>query len=98
MADLRAFVKESNRIEGITRAPTAIEMREHAEFLALDAIDIDHMKRFVSAIARRTIRDQPGMNVRVGNHRPPDGGPLIPVQLMLILKDVQHRQSPYGVP
>jgi len=95
-AHLRAFVKESNRIEGITRAPTAAEMREHREFLALKRINIDNLERFVGVIAPgKPLRDQPGMNVRVGNHLPPSGGPGITTTLMMILDNVARGVGAY---
>jgi hypothetical protein len=50
-------------------------MREHEEFLKLEAITVDNMVRFVGVIAPgKPIRDRVGMNVRVGNHFPPGGG------------------------
>ncbi len=97
-AELRAFVKESNRIEGIVRAPSAVEMREHAEFLRLGMVTIDNLNRFVHAVAKRSIRDQPGMNVYVGEHVPPPGGVDIPLRLADLLSDANAgRQSPYRI-
>jgi hypothetical protein len=58
---LRAFVKESNRIEGITRAPTKLEIAAHAEFLALESPTVADLQAFVLKVARRTIRDIPGI-------------------------------------
>jgi hypothetical protein len=96
VSDLRAFVKESNRIEGIVRAPNAGEMREHEEFLKLEAITVDNMVRFVGVIAPgKPIRDRVGMNVRVGNHFPPGGGRSVLVGLMEILQRVNKGRDAY---
>jgi len=96
---LREFVRESNKIEGITRPPTAAEMKAHADFLVLEAVTVDDMARFVMAVARRSIRDQPGMDVRVGNHLPPRGGPEIAGRLAFMLETIAANygrgMSPY---
>ena len=77
-ACLRAFVKESNRIEGITRPPTAREIGAHKALLALPEVTVEALCEFVQTVAKRPIRDKPGMNVCVGNHRPIEGGPHVP--------------------
>lgn len=72
---LENFVKESNRIEGITRDPTWQEVDAHKQFLALDTVMIQDLQRFVGVCQPGAkLRDETGMNVRVGNHVPPDGG------------------------
>lgn len=77
-ADLLAFVRESNRIEGITRDPSADELAAHQSFLALDQITTDDLRAFVWAVAPgKALRNRERMDVRVGNHRPPRGGPVI---------------------
>lgn len=75
---LRAFVRESNRIEGIVRRPTHAEMVAHEAFLALDTITANDLGRFVAVIAPgKCLRVHQGMDVRVGRHVPPPGGPGI---------------------
>lgn len=95
MSDLRTFVRESNRIEGIRRAPTKGEMAAHERFLSLDAPTVADMQAFVMSVAGRTIRDMPGMNVRVGNHFPPPGGADIPGALGFILDDAKRGVGTY---
>lgn len=83
---LRAFVIESNRIEGIWRDPTSAELREHAEFLALPIVTVETLERFVRVVAPgKPLRDQEGMNVRVGSHIAPPGGPAIRESLSALL-------------
>ncbi len=82
----KAFVIESNRIEGITRDPTPAELTEFSRFMALSKITVEELQRFVSIYQPGAIlRDLPGLNVQVGNHLPPRGGPMIRAQLMALL-------------
>lgn len=72
------LVRESNRIEGILRAPTVGEVAEFERFLALEEVTLDELKKFVGTYQPNAVlRDRPGLNVRVGNHVPPPGGPEI---------------------
>lgn len=83
---LDAFVRESNRIEGITRKPYEKEIGAHEKMLSLDSILIDDMAAFVSTVQPTAIiRDTPLLNVRVGNHIPPKGGVHIPRALGALL-------------
>jgi len=93
---LVAFVKESNRIENIRREPTPAEIGAHLLLLDLDEITIDDLSAFVWDVARAKLRDQPGMDVMVGGHLPPAGGPDIPFRLRGQLKAISAMQiSPW---
>lgn len=46
---------------------------------------VDVLEDFVDRVARAPLRSLPGMNVRVGAHRPPSGGPEIPIRLARLL-------------
>lgn len=94
---LHGFVVESNRIEGIDRPPMQSEMDAHAAFLALRTITVDALAGFVHAVAGASLRCYEGMNVRVGPHLPPPGGPAITVQLRAILADANDGVDPYEV-
>ena len=86
---LQDFVEESNRIEGID-PPTPEELDAHLEFLA-GPTDIPALERFVGAVQPGAVlrRERgPHMNVRVGNHTPPPGGPEIEPALQAILDDL----------
>jgi Fic/DOC family len=80
---LREFVCESNRIENIVREPSRGEIEAHAWLLSLDVLHVPDIVEFVLEVAggNAPLRSQPGMNVRVGGHLPPPGGPEIPKAL-----------------
>lgn len=81
---MEAFVAESNRIEGIHRV-TEGERRAHATFWALPVVKVADVEAFVADVAARPLRRSPAMNVRVGAHLPPQGGPMIELELRNIL-------------
>lgn len=85
---LRAFVQESNRIEGIIRAPLERELRAHREFLASE-VSLAALEELVSQLQPDAkLRARPGMNVRVGNHYPMPGGPDVVIELEALVQDV----------
>jgi hypothetical protein len=89
---LTLFVEQSNLIEGIQRKPTDAEFEAHKRFLELDNITIPDLQAFVDVVAPgKKLRSLEGMNVRVGNHIAPPGGPDIPVQLQRLLDQVNER-------
>lgn len=85
--DLAAFVRESNRIEGILRT-TAAQVEAHHRFLMRPQVTAQDLIDLVAVLQPNAIlRDQlqvPG--VRVGNHIAPPSGPHIREQLEIILK------------
>lgn len=96
MIDLRLFVQESLKIEGINRTATPKEIEAHKEFLALDAITVEALEIFVGKIQPCTkLRCEVGMDVRVGDHSfcsaigagriPPAGGKAVVFELQLLL-------------
>lgn len=75
---LEEFLAESNRIEGIEREVYGRELVAAEGFLRLPAVGVSDLSHLVSVFQpRAALRDQHGMDVRVGNHRPPPGGPEI---------------------
>lgn len=80
-----AFVVESNRIEGINGA-TQADYDAHERFWARDTITGVDLERFVGEVAGARIRGRVGLNVRVGSHRPPPGGPGILIELARLLQ------------
>lgn len=94
MNDTEKFIAESNRIEGIIRPPKAVELNEHERFMAIDNVTIEELDRFVRVYQPDArLRDKPGLNVRVGNHIPPRGGPEIREQLedLLLMVNAEKR-------
>ena len=87
----RELVAESNRIEGITREPTKEEIYQFLAFLNLSKILVVDLENFVSVYEPgATLRDKQGMDVRVGEHTPPKGGPDIAHRLQALLKVVRR--------
>lgn len=82
------FVRESNKIEGILREPTKSEIGAHEDFLRTSAACLEEktLCDFVAVVAPgNLLREKAGMDVRVGNHIAPRGGPKISDDLIDIL-------------
>jgi hypothetical protein len=85
--DVANFVRESNDIEGIFRQPYEEEIAAHIMILEAPEITVDHLEEFVSVVQPGArLRDKPGLNVRVGSHVAPIGGPEIRVRLRKLLR------------
>lgn len=96
--NLKYFVQESNRIEAITKEPTLEEMAEAERFLNLKEVTIEELERFVRIYEPQAkLRTRFNMNVRVGAHCPPQGGPSILMALQDILDEVKGGAHPYEV-
>lgn len=87
---LLAFVRQSNAIEGITRPPTKPEVEAHKRLLSLGVVEVADLEEFVRVCADARLRRGPGMDVRVGPHLPPRGGPQIEISLRELLADIQE--------
>lgn len=92
-------IAESNRIEGILRPPTAVEIDEHGRFMTLESVCITDLRAFLRVYQPNAVlRDQPGLDVRVGSHVPPHGGPHIAEQLQALLDDANaDRFDPWTI-
>lgn len=85
---LRRFVLASNEIEGIigqSAHQLNRDINAHRKVLAIKRLETQHLNAFVRTVASANIRDKNGMNVVVGNHRPPPGGWKIEPWLRKIL-------------
>lgn len=87
------FVAESNRIEGIKRV-TQYERDAHKELWSLEEVLVGDVEKFVARVAKAELRDRVGMNVRVGTHVPPRGGPRIRSDLVDLLAAMNERRPP----
>ena len=98
MSELYDFVAESNRIEGINRAPTSAELIATEAFICLPKITLVTLKNLVAVLQPRArLRDKLGLDVRVGNHYPPRGGPEIRAALEELLIEINEgNHSPYA--
>jgi hypothetical protein len=93
---LEDFVRESNRIEGITRDPTGDEIDAHAAFINVSFPCTSDLEGFVAIIAPgHRLRDKHGLDVRVGNHIAPRGGPEIRQALDTLLARVAEGADLY---
>lgn len=90
------FVRESNRIEGITATPHVSEIRALNNVLAAPVLTVELLRDYVWTIARAPLRDKPGLDVRVGRHLPPRGGPEIRDELTSLLCDICEHRSASG--
>lgn len=89
---VRAFVRESNLIEGIDREPTKEEADATATFLALPKLTIEAVLTLQMVYAPgKPLRTERGMNVRVGNYIAPSGGARIAKYLDSILLDMNYQ-------
>ncbi len=93
---LVTFVVESNRIEGIHRDPLDREISAHETFLELAEVTVQDLERFVDAVAGASLRTLPGMNVIVGPHEPPPGGPKIEAELTELLTVLHNAVEGHG--
>lgn len=84
------FVTESNRIEGILRPPTVQELSATADFVLGPMPTVDSLCRLARVYApeKGLLRNQKGMNVRVGSHVAPPGGSGLHGELIALLATI----------
>ncbi len=88
--NLEEFVRESNRIESIDRDPTGDEIDAHAAFVNLSFPHTADLEAFVAIIAPgHRLRDQYGLDVRVGDHIAPRGCPEIRTSLDALMTNIR---------
>lgn len=88
------FIRESNAIEGIHREPTQKEIEEFVRFMDLKEITVNDLIDFVKVYQpNASLREYQGMDVRVGSHIAPRGGPHIIDALSEILEDLDILDS-----
>ena len=98
--NLSQFVEESFQIEGIDLDQRQLDWaaHNHALFLRLKEITLSEVEKVVYLMTEGVgrLRTQVGMNVRVGNHVPPPGGPQIEADLHCLVERVNSGElSPY---
>jgi Fic family protein len=74
-------------------------MEEYFRFMALDVVGIKDVQRFVSVYQPNAVlRQQVGLNVRVGSYIAPPGGEKIRKQLLDMLRRAErNRESAYRI-
>lgn len=90
--NLTVFVQESNMIEGIGETRRS-DILSHSAFLKAPNLTVEVVNNLVYDIAGALLRTRPDMNVRVGQHVAPHGGPLIRERLQALL-DVSNAVDP----
>lgn len=89
------FISESNKIEGIHRAPTDKEFEASDDFLRAE-LTLEGLNKLQAVFAPGApLRKEPGMNVRVGTHTPPSGGPDLERALWALLQDAKTELDPW---
>lgn len=97
LTKLTAFIAESNRIEGIRRPPTGTEIGAADDFLRSD-LTLKSLNLMQAAFAPGyPLRDNIGMDVRVGNYIAPRGGPKIRARLEEIIEHAHTVKDPWMV-
>jgi hypothetical protein len=95
---LYSFVSESNKIEGIRRRPRPAEVRALRIFTELREVTALDVRQLVSVFQPGAVlRDRVGVNVRVGDHAAPPGGPEITLKLDDLLRRVNSLEDPYSL-
>lgn len=90
------FVAESNRIEGIVREPTTDEILASECFLHLFQVGPVTLCQLQEVFAPgKPLRQQEGMNVRVGGYVAPYGGSNIRTQLVKLLRLANNGADPW---
>ena len=90
--NIKEFIAESNKIEGILRDPTEVEIDEFNRFIDLQAVTVDDLIQFVKVYQPDAmLRDITGLDVQVGNHVAPRGGPHIITELGKLLTLHVHK-------
>lgn len=91
---LKAFIAESNRIEGIDREPTQMEIVATKYFLAEKILTIPAVVALVKVYQPDAVlRDRKGLDVRVGSYFPPAGGPGLYSRLYDLLRVISEGSS-----
>lgn len=98
-AEVKAFVIESNGIEGIEDLPNNHELALYRDCFTRVKLDLEDVISFVKVIAGAELRDRMGMDISVGGYRPPFGGPEIRRRLLAILTHVNDYayNSPFEI-
>jgi len=102
--DILNFIKESNKIEGISEYDQEKQYIAYQEFLNLDEITVEDIVTFALVLHSTSndsggykpeLRGKKGMDVRVGSHFPISGGPEVIISLKWILSDLNMKANPY---
>ncbi len=93
-----SFLRESLAIESIFRMPSVTEVKASMVFLDRYSVSFGDLQSIQMVYAPGAeLRSRPGMNVRVGNHQPPEGGEGIAEALKNLLIRVNGGGDPWSM-
>lgn len=93
--DLKSFMHESLRIEGINRLPSEKEMMATRMFLAIKRPTASNVEEIVEVYQPNAVlRREEGRNVSVGGYHAPAGGPFVERQLGELMVRVVNGHFP----
>ncbi len=96
-SQLYSFIAESNRIEGIEGQIEPSVLLASEAFLGLETVTVQDMCNIVNVFQPGAeLRNKAGLDVRVGNRIPPNGGIDIETRLIDILSDAK-KISPFDI-
>lgn len=85
--NIRKFIVESNKIEGIVKPLRKEEQDAYMNFLREPKMTIEAIQRLLKVVQPDAkLRDKYGLDVVVGNHIPPKGAPEVRNRLDGLLK------------
>lgn len=95
---LTDLMQESLRIEGIYREPTEVEVAALTAFVKMTRTpSVEDMRSLALTLQPDAyLRELPGMDVRIGRHIPPAGGPQVRRDLRILL-DAAPTLSPFDL-
>jgi len=100
--DFLQFIRESNKIEGITSYEEEAQYDAYQRFMHLDSISIEDIETLAFRLYQTSmdmngdkpvVRRKLGQNVRVGNHRPFPGGKSIEEKLKVLLNQINNEED-----
>ena len=92
------LIRESNRIENIVRDPTEAEVEEFYRFMALEAVTVNDLEKFVKVYQPNAyLRRLRGQDVYIGGRLAPTGGTKIFNRLQQIVDDANLKKDPFQI-
>ena len=93
-SEITRFLVESNRIEGLSGALMG-EVEFTKSFLEQPEFDVDDLVEFLNITEPGArLRDSYGLDVWVGDHKPPKGGPEMRIALECLLDSIFKPNGP----
>ena len=92
------LIRESNRIENIVRDPTEAEVEEFYRFMALEAVTVNDLEKFVKVYQPGAhLRLRKDQNVMIGGRLAPIGGGEIYTRLRILVDDANLKKDSFQI-